>query len=69
MENKLIGSGDAAKLLGVKRWKLIQLLESGKLSEPTFKLPGRRLFTEDDIKSLREELVILKTKNLKKKAD
>jgi len=57
--SRLYGSGEAAALIGVGRARLIQLIEHGKLPEPTHRLPGRRLFTEQDLQHLKDALQAL----------
>jgi hypothetical protein len=49
-------TGQAARLLGLPRWKLIYLIDRGDLPEPSVELPGRRVYTPADIDALREAL-------------
>lgn len=52
MSDKVYGSGELAKHLGVPRWKLVQLIELGKLPEASAKLEGRRLFSLADVEAV-----------------
>lgn len=49
-------SGQVAKQLGVPRWKFLYWLDTGVLDEPAVRIPGRRLFTADEVKRIKEEL-------------
>jgi DNA-binding transcriptional MerR regulator len=48
--------GHVASLLGVPRWRLAYLIERGEVPGPSLQVPGRRLFTEDDIARIRSAL-------------
>jgi DNA-binding transcriptional MerR regulator len=52
MNEKMFGSGEVAKQLGVPRWKLTQMIELGKLPEASGKLEGRRLFSPADVDAI-----------------
>jgi DNA-binding transcriptional MerR regulator len=52
MSEKVFGSGEVAKQLGVPRWKLTQMIELGKLPEASAKLEGRRLFSAADVDAI-----------------
>ena len=52
MNEKVLGSGELAKQLGVPRWKLTQMIELGKLPEASGKLEGRRLFSAADVDAI-----------------
>lgn len=52
----LFSIGEVARQLGVPRWRLAYLIERGALSGPTHEVPGRRLFSDEGINRLREEL-------------
>lgn len=54
--SSLLTSGPAANRLRMARWRLLYLIERGDLPTPTFQVPGRRLFTEDDIRRIEEVL-------------
>jgi DNA-binding transcriptional MerR regulator len=56
----LVGTGTAAEVLGIKRHRLIALIDVGKLPEPTVRVPGRRLFSSEDIEAVRKALSLLK---------
>ena len=52
----LVGTGATAEQLGIPRHRLIALLDSGRIPEPALKLPGRRLFTAQDVERIRKAL-------------
>jgi hypothetical protein len=52
MSEKVFGSGEVAKQLGVPRWRLVQLIELGKLPEASAKLEGRRLISQADVEAV-----------------
>jgi DNA-binding transcriptional MerR regulator len=49
--------GHVTDLLAIPRWKLAYLIERGDVPRPSLQVPGRRLFSEDDVKRIREVLV------------
>jgi hypothetical protein len=38
------------------RWRLLYLIEKGKLPGPSLQVPGRRLFTEADVQQILRRL-------------
>jgi hypothetical protein len=42
--------------VGLFRWKLLYLIERGDLPGPSVIVPGRRLFTDEDVESIRAAL-------------
>jgi DNA-binding transcriptional MerR regulator len=52
MNEKVFGTGEVAKRLGIPRWKLTQLIELGKLPEASGKVEGRRLFSLADVEAV-----------------
>ena len=60
MPNKLtlLSSGAVARELNLPRWQLLYLIERGELPGPTLEVPGRRLFTEQDVERLRTSLAV-----------
>lgn len=52
----LLGTGAVATLLNIRRDRLIALLDWGKLPEPSVRVPGRRLFSAEDVEKLRVAL-------------
>ena len=58
MPNKtaLFTSGTVARQLDLPRWQLLYLIERGQLPGPTFEVPGRKLFTEQDVEQIRKSL-------------
>lgn len=41
--------GSVAERIGIPRWKLAYLIERGDVPAPSFQVPGRRLFSEQDV--------------------
>ena len=56
MSQTIFTSGEVAIELGMPRWKLLYMIERGDLPEPTFAVPGRRLFTPNDLAEMRQVL-------------
>jgi hypothetical protein len=56
VEDQYYGTGEAAALTGLPRWRLIYLVERGAIPGPSLTLPGRRLFSAADIEKIREAL-------------
>jgi DNA-binding transcriptional MerR regulator len=48
--------GAVADRLAIPRWKLAYLIERGSVPGPSLQVPGRRLFSEDDVAQLRQAL-------------
>ena len=49
----LLTIGQVARDLSMPRWRLQYLIERGELPEPSQRVPGRRLFTAEDVEQLR----------------
>jgi hypothetical protein len=49
-------TGSVATQLGVPRWKLSYLIERGAVPGPSLNVPGRRLFSGDDVERIRRAL-------------
>jgi hypothetical protein len=49
-------SGRVAAELGIPRWRLAYLIERGDVPGPSLQVPGRRLFTDQDVASIRRAL-------------
>ncbi|MHB1425248.1 MAG: MerR family transcriptional regulator [Gemmataceae bacterium] len=49
-------SGTVAEALGIPRWQLAYLIERRIVPDASFQVPGRRLFTEEDINRIRQAL-------------
>jgi len=49
-------SGPVALTTGLERWRLLYLIERGDLPGPSYHVPGRRLFTDEDVQAI---LVVL----------
>ena len=56
MTSKMQTSGAVAAQVGLPRWKLVYLIERGALPHPTFHVPGRRLFTDADVRAIKQAL-------------
>jgi hypothetical protein len=48
--------GAVADLLTMPRWRLAYLVERGDLPGPSLQVPGRRLFTDEDVEKIRAAL-------------
>jgi hypothetical protein len=48
--------GPVATKLGIPRWRLAYLIDRGDVPGPSLQVPGRRLFTREDIQRLRDAL-------------
>jgi hypothetical protein len=55
-EPALHTSGAVSERLHIARWRLLYLIERGDLPAPTYQVPGRRLFTEADVKKIEAAL-------------
>jgi DNA-binding transcriptional MerR regulator len=55
--------GPVAAELGIPRWRLAYLIERGDLPAPSAQVPGRRLFTDEDVERLRDALSRRSTAN------
>lgn len=49
MSDELYTSGHVPDRAGVPRWWLLYQLEKGAIPGPSYRVPGRRLYTEDDV--------------------
>jgi DNA-binding transcriptional MerR regulator len=49
-------TGQAAAMAGLPRWKLIYLIERGLVPGPSLAIPGRRLFTRQDVDGIRQAM-------------
>jgi len=56
MSKTLFTSGEVAAEVKLPRWRLLYLIEKGNLPGPSHEVPGRRLFTFDDISRIRRAL-------------
>jgi DNA-binding transcriptional MerR regulator len=52
----IYGTSEAARQLGLPRWKLQYLIDRGDLPKASQVVAGRWLFTEEDVLHLREVL-------------
>jgi DNA-binding transcriptional MerR regulator len=56
MSMALHTSGSVAGRTGLPRWKLVYLIETGGLPGPSHQVPGRRLFTDEDVSAIERTL-------------
>ena len=49
-------SGGVAEALGIPRWQLAYLIERGLVPDASLRVPGRRLFSDDDVNRIRRAL-------------
>jgi DNA-binding transcriptional MerR regulator len=49
-------SGAVADALGIARWQLAYLIERGVVPDASLRVPGRRLFNDDDVTRIRRAL-------------
>jgi DNA-binding transcriptional MerR regulator len=48
--------GPVAARLGIARWQLAYRIDRGDVPGPSLQVPGRRLFSEDDVEQIRQAL-------------
>ena len=48
--------GPVAERVGIPRWRLAYLIERGDVPGPSLQVPGRRLFSEEDVDRIRAAL-------------
>ena len=46
------GSGDVARVVRLPLWKFLYLIDRGILPDASFRVSGRRLFTEQDVQKI-----------------
>ncbi len=56
MNNQFLTSGEVADAVGLSRSRFLYLLEAGVLPGPTHAVPGRRLFTSEDVENIKRAL-------------
>ena len=56
MGQRLMTIGQLADLVGVDRWRLAYLIERGDIPPPSFQVPGRRLFSSEDVEKIKDVL-------------
>lgn len=49
-------SGAVADALGIARWQLAFLIERGIVPDASLRVPGRRLFNDEDVTRIRRAL-------------
>jgi DNA-binding transcriptional MerR regulator len=53
MDVPLLTSGQVADAIGLSRSRFLYLVEHGDLPAPSHAVPGRRLFTNDDLENIK----------------
>jgi DNA-binding transcriptional MerR regulator len=53
---QVYSSGKVAERVGLTRPRLLYLVECGAIPGPTYTIPGRRLFTEADVRQIESVL-------------
>lgn len=53
---RMFSSGAVADQLKLPRWRFLYLIERGAIPGPSIKLPGRRVFTAEDVGRIRAVL-------------
>ena len=56
MTNQIHTSGRVAADVGLARPRLLYLIETEQLPQPTYAVPGRRVFTDADVEAIRRAL-------------
>lgn len=54
--SRFLTTGEVAKKLGMPRWRLAYLIDRGDVGGPAVVVPGRRLFSEQDVDRIRQEV-------------
>jgi hypothetical protein len=57
MRRKMYTSGEVAAEVAMPRWQLQYQIETKQLPGPSCTVPGRRLFTADDIRNIKAALL------------
>lgn len=53
---EFFSSGQAARELGISRWRLTYLIESGQVPEAARRFAGRRMFTREEVQHIAARL-------------
>jgi hypothetical protein len=56
MAKRWLTSGQVALRVGLPRWRLLYLIESGAVPGPSVQVPGRRLFAPADVERIAQAL-------------
>jgi len=56
MDESLLTIGQLALRLNLPRWRLQYLIERGAVPGPSVQVPGRRLFSLDDVRKIAEAM-------------
>ena len=59
MEQNVYSTGEVAASCGIPRWQFLYFIERGLVPGPTSQVPGRRLFTAEDVAKIRDALAAL----------
>jgi hypothetical protein len=60
-ETTYLTIGAVADELGMPRWRLAYPIERGTVPGPSIVVPGRRLFTPQDVEAIQEALSVMQT--------
>jgi DNA-binding transcriptional MerR regulator len=52
IERQFYGSGEVARRVSLPLWKFLYFTDRGLFPEPSIRVAGRRLFTEDDVQRI-----------------
>jgi len=53
---EFFSSGQAARELGINRWRLTYLIESGQVPDAARRFAGRRMFTREEVQHIAARL-------------
>lgn len=56
MNEELFSTGQVAARINLPRWQLQYLIERGAVPGPSVQVPGRRLFSIDDVRKIAEAM-------------
>jgi hypothetical protein len=60
MNGELYGTRDVARMVRLSSRSLLYRLSKGDVPEASYRVSGRRVFTEDDVRRIRAELAALR---------
>jgi len=59
LEDRIMTTGEVAQRLGIRRSRLAYLIEREAVPGPSATVPGRRLFTPEDVRRIAEAVQLL----------
>jgi predicted DNA-binding transcriptional regulator AlpA len=62
MNHQFLTSGEVADAVGLSRSRFLYLLEAGDVPGPTHTVPGRRLFTSEDVDRIKRAMAARQAK-------